>query len=430
MRSSVRNVDQNYDGKSFLKNSAISFLICVFAIAAILSPVGTGANAAGLSHSGGGVWEYQQEIIVRENSGKTLTDFQVLIELKGNNFPLNTKTNGADIRFMDENGNELDYWIEDWDSISKKATIWVKISKIPSNGEIMLILYSGNPLAANAGSGASTFEFFDHFEGTGIDHSTWHINSGNPSVSDSVLHLKDNCIVSEKIEAFGYNYIFESFSKMSDTGNPPRSFLRTTNNYTILDAGDRFEFGSWETIDEMLLAAVDEEIFIEETNKEKFPTSFEVLGMARSPEGIETFRQYVQKLSLAKNIPDDPLYLQLYSWGGETHSIDWVRVRKYTSFKPTVTIKGAQKLDSVHPEASQVNWMLTGGAILLLLAIIMFLLNVRKPIVQNIQIGDNIVTQKSTIPISIVGTKSNTCPNCGNEIELNEKFCSKCGMRL
>ena len=42
--------------------------------------------ASTLSNSGGGDWSYYEEITVKENSGKTLTDFQVLIELNSANF--------------------------------------------------------------------------------------------------------------------------------------------------------------------------------------------------------------------------------------------------------------------------------------------------------------------------------------------------------
>ena len=42
--------------------------------------------ASTLSNSGGGDWSYYKEITVKENSGKTLTNFQVLIELNSANF--------------------------------------------------------------------------------------------------------------------------------------------------------------------------------------------------------------------------------------------------------------------------------------------------------------------------------------------------------
>lgn len=214
--------------------------------------------------------------------------------------------------------------------------IWVKVPLIPANGETKIILYYGNPSATDASNGELTFEFFDDFEDASIDGTKWYINHGTPSVSDGVLRLSGESVVSEKVRAFGNNSIFESRAKTSDTGKEPKSFLRSTNDYAVLDGSDRFEFGSWTNINEMQLNDLNNNSFHAESNREKFPTSFEVLGIARLTSRIEAFRQYSFRLRNEKNIPDVPLYLQLYSWDGETHYIDWARARKYVSNEPSI----------------------------------------------------------------------------------------------
>jgi len=426
-----------------MRSAVHTFAIGIIALLLIAGLGGTGAASPTFSNSGGGSWEDYEEINVQENSGKTLVDFQVLVELSGTNFPLEAKPDGVDIRFADENGKELTHWIEEWDYSSNKAIIWVKVPRIPANGETILLMYYNNPSAIEVNNGEATFNFFDDFDGTEIDESKWHINYGKPSVSDSVLSLNGDCIVSEKVEAFGYDHIFESFSKVSDTGNLPRSLLRSTNDYNILDANDRFEFGSWENTDEMLLVTLNDEIFHSNTNNERFPTSFEVLGMTRSSEKIETFRQYDPKITVTKNIPNDQLYLQLYSWGGEIHYIDWVRVRKYTSLEPTVIIEIGNPLSptpsgtlSIHP-----GWVLIGSTIIILLLIGLLLRYKRKPETiekpatngtVHIHIGDKInnpitdsVIQRSNLVAGDI-----ECSNCGKERESNEKFCHGCGAKL
>jgi len=427
-----------------MRSAVHTFAIGIIALLLIAGPINTGAASPTLSNSGGGSWEDYEEINVQENSGKTLVDFQVLVELSGTNFPLEAKPDGVDIRFADENGKELTHWIEEWDYSSNKAIIWVKVPRIPANGETRLLMYYNNPSAIEVNNGEATFNFFDDFDGTGIDESKWHINYGKPSVSDSVLSLNGDCIVSEKVEAFGYDYIFESFSKVSDTGNLPRSLLRSTNDYNILDANDRFEFGSWENTDEMLLVTLNDEIFHSNTNNERFPTSFEVLGMTRSSEKIETFRQYNPKITVTKNIPNDQLYLQLYSWGGEIHYIDWVRVRKYTSPEPTVIIETENPLGPTPSGTLSIplGWVLISSIIIILLLIGSVLLYMRKPgtiekpatngTVQYIHIGDKIGSQvsDSVIQRSNLGADKITCSNCGKESESNEKFCLECGAEL
>ena len=426
-----------------MRSAVHTFAIGIIALLLIAGPINTGAASPTLSNSGGGSWEDYEEINVQENSGKTLVDFQVLVELSGTNFPLEAKPDGVDIRFADENGKELTHWIEEWDYSSNKAIIWVKVPRIPANGETRLLMYYNNPSAIEVNNGEATFNFFDDFDGTEIDESKWHINYGKPSVSDSVLSLNGDCIVSEKVEAFGYDYIFESFSKVSDTGNLPRSLLRSTNDYNILDANDRFEFGSWENTDEMLLVTLNDEIFHSNTNNERFPTSFEVLGMTRSSEKIETFRQYDPKITVTKNIPNDQLYLQLYSWGGEIHYIDWVRVRKYTSPEPTIIIEIGNPLSPTPPGTLSISpgWLLIGSIIIILLLIGLLLRYKRKPETiekpatngtVHIHIGDKIGSQvsDSVIQRSNLGAGKITCSNCDKEVEGDEKFCHGCGAKL
>lgn len=77
-----------------MKDKIIAFGLAVV----LLLSVSTGIASA-LSNSGGGDWKYYKEIIVKENSGKTLTYFQVLVELNPADFPTNAKRDGSDLRF-------------------------------------------------------------------------------------------------------------------------------------------------------------------------------------------------------------------------------------------------------------------------------------------------------------------------------------------
>ncbi len=80
-------------------------------------------------------WQYQREIAIQENSGETLRDYQVLVELSGNDFPEEAQADGDDIRFTDADGRELSYWVEEFDAGSEHARIWVKVPLVPANGE-------------------------------------------------------------------------------------------------------------------------------------------------------------------------------------------------------------------------------------------------------------------------------------------------------
>lgn len=68
------------------------------AVVAFTTLISTGVAAPSLSNSGSDAWKHQLDISIKENSGTTLTDYQVLIEFKGT-LPGEAQNNGADIRF-------------------------------------------------------------------------------------------------------------------------------------------------------------------------------------------------------------------------------------------------------------------------------------------------------------------------------------------
>ena len=122
-------------------------------------------------------WQYNRTIYIKENSGNDLTDYQVLINLSGNNFPTEANETGADIRFVDEYGNTLNYWIEEYNHSANKARIWVKVPEIHANKMVILQMYWGNPDATAMSDGSTVFESFDNFEEGSLDN--WEVVAGN-----------------------------------------------------------------------------------------------------------------------------------------------------------------------------------------------------------------------------------------------------------
>jgi len=88
---------------------------------------------------------YKREITITELSGNDLTDYPVCIDLDATNFDFShAKSNGEDVRFVDENGNLLYHWIQQWDVSSKQARIWVKVPSIPANSTKTIFMYYGS----------------------------------------------------------------------------------------------------------------------------------------------------------------------------------------------------------------------------------------------------------------------------------------------
>ncbi|RLI87612.1 MAG: hypothetical protein DRP01_01265 [Archaeoglobales archaeon] len=135
-------------------------------------------------------FQYRRKITIAEQSGTDLTYYQVLIELNSSNFNFaHAQTNGEDIRFTDADGNLLDYWIEEWDSVNESAKIWVEVPSIPANSSVDIYMYYGNSQITSASDGNATFLIFDDFEDGVLD---WTVSLGSFTESGGTLYTSDN----------------------------------------------------------------------------------------------------------------------------------------------------------------------------------------------------------------------------------------------
>ena len=178
--------------------------IIVLGIVLVLlaSVIGT---VSALSNSGGGEWEYYKEITVKENSGRTLMDFQVLVELNSANFDFSkAKSDGSDIRFSTD-GEELNYWIEEWDAGAKRAKIWVKVPLIPTNGQTTIKMWYGNPSAVSSSNGNKVFEFFDDFESGVIDTTNKWEPGGTATIVDNPYPIGEDKVLDVSYDHYLYS---------------------------------------------------------------------------------------------------------------------------------------------------------------------------------------------------------------------------------
>lgn len=316
-------------------------------------------------------WQYQKEIIIKENSGKTLTDYQVFVELRGDDFPSKAKPDGADIRFTDAEGKELSYWIESWDYSGKDAKIWVKVPRITANGETKITTYFGNPSTTSLSKGDKVFEFFDDFEGTGLDTAKWDFvslstESGKASGASVSVHggyaeldapdnriadLRTKSIFSRDI-AIGYQVI--STGKQDDgSGKIGASYGdgALTSNYRFdLEHSSYAHFcirkysGTQKDNDRTVLIKdtsvslrdnMGEMYFIEKIGKQLIESKGIISG--RTYTAQTTDKEYSNK--------------KISLWSSETIDVkvDYIFVRKYNSPGPTITVKAEQSSPIITP---------------------------------------------------------------------------------
>ena len=220
-----------------MRYSVRTFAIGMITILLLAGLAGIGVASPTLSNSGGGSWQYYKEITINENSGSTLTDYQVQVQLSGSNFPTNIRSDGADIRFTDADGNELSYWIESWDYSGRSGKIWVKISDISAGGSAIIYLYYGNPSASSASNGNNVFELFDNFDETSINSNKWTQTSetnidnliGNPSPSVKIaenFYTGEGIISKQRFD--GENLIIEA--QLRSANSKPWLILGYTDN--------------------------------------------------------------------------------------------------------------------------------------------------------------------------------------------------------
>ena len=178
----------------------VFFTVLVFSIGIV----------SALSNSGGEDWEYYRAITIKENSGNTLNDYQIFVELNKVNFPTEAKPDGSDIRFTKAT-KELDMWIEEFDINEKTGKIWVKVPNIPANGEVKIRMYYGNEKAGGVSNKDAVMEFFDDFnDGTYTDK--WKVAEGNWTQSKGTIIQTDKAkkALYAKDVAFTDNIIVES----------------------------------------------------------------------------------------------------------------------------------------------------------------------------------------------------------------------------
>ena len=316
-------------------------------------------------------WNCSQEILITENTGKTLQGYPVPVSLNSSNFNFSeAKSDGSDIRFS-SGDRTLNYWIETWDPENEEALIWVRLPSLPANKTGKILMRYGNPVAEAMSSGEKTFDFFDNFEGNRLNELEWNaesaggglveVKNGICNVAAPKVHAYDSSTIYSK-DSFEINSMFVVKRMKVTTG--------ADNRGPVLRQGfiDQIDSRKNEIEHETELAN-ESRVGLEITNRKQKSTFYDLTDV-NVPEGewyvsgiawyeenntrkVSWFKNGVRdsRMDFASNdsVTDLPMHVYLYAASYKDSSkntgymaVDYVLVRKFVGTEPTVRIISAQ----------------------------------------------------------------------------------------
>jgi len=182
-------------------------------------------------------YRYRTEVLVVEESGQNLSDYQVNISISANSFNGDYvwSSNGDDLRVVDQDdATQIDYWIESWDANSQTASIWLRFDQLSANERRTIYLYYGNPLAESDASAEFTFTQ------PGIKFHTKQ-NTVNPASRSEVQTLFE--LSSNDINGYGCGYI-NNFNNVRNQiiNGAASNFIAYSETFFHVEDGEQ---GSW-----------------------------------------------------------------------------------------------------------------------------------------------------------------------------------------
>ena len=121
-------------------------------------------------------WRYRRLIVIKEQSGNTLTNYPVLIEYNFSTLIEEGKIRPdlGDLRFADKDGNFLPYYI--FERSGDVAKIFVKVPEIPPSGETKIYMYYGCESATSESDALSTGIIIEDWTEDTFPSDKWILN--------------------------------------------------------------------------------------------------------------------------------------------------------------------------------------------------------------------------------------------------------------
>ena len=291
-------------------------------------------------------------ITITEQSGNDLTDYAIKIVLDDTWDGWDIVIDGSDIYFLDDQGNPLYYWIEEFDKQNKHAIIWVKIPSLSANSSITIYMhYGGNNPYAEYHDPSQVFLFFDDFDV--FDTNKWNIIKGTPYIVNGFLYLPPNTIIEtlDKLPLTGKNVELVArikYLRSADgTLNSRFSFAlrdmsRSQTNFNYATTLFLNGYGNdlrWNTY----VGSWGSEVSLTPSS----PNTWYKLKHLKNGAQFYGYA-YNDDYSLLgsagpRTVADIDYYLFFDTLSNQEIYVDWIRVRQYVDPEPSVSI-GASEL--------------------------------------------------------------------------------------
>lgn len=332
--------------------------------------------------SGADVYKYRKEIQITNNNSSPvkLTDFQVKIVMNTSTLISSGKLtlSGRDIRFLNENGDPLSFWIDPDSFNSTNSEIWVKVDEMLASTTTSIYMFYGNTLVSSLSNGDDTFELFDDFNSLTIDNTKWG-NTGASVISlqSGQITLTTDASTTPYPSSMLYsnNYSFDSET------NPmiiESDVVQVENGYAYLGIEDASGNGWGVGVDKQAqflynLFNTDNIILPTDNDCRDIDKIAGIIPQSLNISGHWSFSRYSQDNSFVSlpnptssggfyesNIsdPNSPFNATNYSNDHRvvlaafhnnlssvpcTFTVDWVRARKYIQNVPVVDISIAEQ---------------------------------------------------------------------------------------
>ncbi len=305
----------------------------------------------------GSIFDWQYSRIIEFSKPVPEDDYQILIEIPMTS-PDDTyrwaATDGIDIRFIDEEGNKLFYFIESWDYVNP-VQVWVKLNK---DTELIYMLY-GNRRVIDQSDSENTFRLYDHFEGTELSDKWTFSDGGNSSntvtVANSLVTL--HCDDDVKITLTSTRSVLGGVLEYNFRVVAATTDLDYVAQFT--NAGVAVNIGcTGETLHRL----------VSRTSQGNIPgtkvasTSFKTHTVIESPNFQQS--NYDGETLTASGVLDAGYRSISFSFGNSSTqpdiAIDWVRVSVYDPDPPIYTVGEHQNVNDVF-EATELHAIYESG---------------------------------------------------------------------